>query len=209
MTTIRRISDSCLVVTDSSGATLFDPGFFSFDDGPVDLNDLGEIQRVLITHEHRDHVQPEFVRWLIDRGSDVQVCANEAVAELLAGHDIPVTTDDPSGISSEDVQHEMIPNGSTPPNRSYTIDGIMTHPGDSYGPTTSAPILALPLLTPWGSTTKSVEFARRLGPNQVVPIHDFYLSESGRAWITGMATSVLAQFDIEVVPLDWGESFSF
>ncbi len=54
-----------------------------------------------------------------------------------------------------------------------------------------------------------MEFVRRLAPKQVVPIHDFYLSESGRAWITGMAQAVLGGHGIEVVPLDWGQSYSF
>jgi hypothetical protein len=62
-------------------------------------------------------------------------------------------------------------------------------------------------MAPWGSTTASVEFARRLGPRQVVPVHDFYLSTAGRAWVTGLVKGVLAEDGIEVVPLDWGESF--
>jgi L-ascorbate metabolism protein UlaG (beta-lactamase superfamily) len=208
MTTIRRLADSCLTVTTDEGTTLVDPGFFTFDGDEVDLETIGDVQRVLITHEHGDHVKPEFVAWLLDRGSGVTVHANQAVADLLARHDIAVSTTDPPGISSEDVLHEVIPTGAAPPNRSYTIDGVLTHPGDSYQPTTAAPVLALPLLIPWGSTTKSVEFARRLGPRQVVPIHDFYLSATGRQWVTGLVKNVLAGDGIEVVPLDWNESYT-
>jgi L-ascorbate metabolism protein UlaG (beta-lactamase superfamily) len=209
MPTIRRLSDSCLLVTTDDGTTLFDPGFHTFDSGEVDLEEIGDVRRVLITHEHGDHVKPEFVKWLVDRGTDLSVHSNDAVAELLAPHDIEVVTDNPAGASSEDVTHEVIPNGSAPPNRSWTLDGVLTHPGDSYEPTITAPVLALPLLVPWGSATASVEFARRLGPRQVVPVHDFYLSESGRAWIVGMVGNVLGGDDIELVPLDWGESYSF
>ncbi len=208
MATIRRFTDSCLLVTTGDGTTLFDPGLYAFGNDLIDLETIGDVQRVLITHEHDDHVKPEFIRWLIDRGEDVQVFANQAVADILAGDDIEVSTDTPLGTSSEDVVHELIPTGAQPPNRSWTIDGLLTHPGDSYQPTTTAPVLALPLLAPWGTTTKSVEFARRLGPAQVVPIHDFYLSQSGRQWVTGLAKRVLAADGIEVVPLDWGESYS-
>ena len=208
MTTIQRLSDSCLIVTTDEGATLFDPGFHPFDSGVVDLDSIGDIQRLLITHEHGDHVKPEFVRWLIDRGEDVTVHANQAVADLLAPHDIEVVTDNPAGVSTEDVIHETLPNGTAPPNRSYTIDGVFTHPGDSYQPTLTAPVLGLPLIIPWGSATRSVQFARDLSPRQVVPIHDFYLSESGRQFIRGMIKGILAQDDIELVPLDWGESYT-
>ena len=208
MTTIRRLADSCLIVAADNGATLFDPGALAFDSDEVDLNSIGDIQRVLISHEHGDHVKPEFVRWLLDRGEDVTVLANQAVADLLAPHEIEVETATPAGLSSEDVLHEITPMGTAPPNRSFTVDGVLTHPGDSYQPTSSAPVLALPLLIPWGSTFESMEFARKLAPQQVVPIHDFYLSASGRQWITGMAKAVLAKSDIELVPLDWGESYS-
>ena len=208
MPTIRRLTDSCLIVTDDRGATLIDPGFMTFESDEIDRDTIGDIQRILITHEHGDHVSPPFVRWLIDRGEDVRVHANEAVAALLEQHDIEVSTNDPDGVTSEDVLHEMIPTGATPPNRSYTIEGLLTHPGNSYQPTLSAPVLALPLLAPWGSATASVEFARRLAPRQVVPVHDFYLSSLGRSWITGLVKSVLAADDIELIPLDWGESYT-
>ena len=208
MTTIRRLADSCLLVTTNRGTTLLDPGFLSHDGSVIDLDTIGDVQRVLITHEHGDHVHPGFVHWLIDRGRDVTVHANQAVAEMLAEEDIEVLTGDPDGVASEDVIHEMTPMGTAPPNRAFTIEDVLTHPGDSYQPTTTAQVLALPLLTPWGSTFQSMEFARSLQPQQVVPIHDFYLSESGRRWITGMAANVLGAAGIEVVPLDWGDSYT-
>lgn len=207
MATIRRLTNSCVLVDSDSGVTLFDPGFPTWESADVDLSSLGPVDRVLITHEHADHVSPEFVAWLVGRRSDVTVYANDAVAGLLAGHDVAVATGIPPGFSGEDVLHERIPTGATPPNRAWTIDGVFTHPGDSYAPTVTAPVLALPLLIPWGSTTKSVEFARRLGPQQVIPIHDFYLSASGREWIAGLARSVLAP-DIELVPLGWGDAYT-
>jgi len=206
MTTIRRLTDSCLTVTTDHGATLFDPGFHTFDSGEVDLDSIGDISRVLITHEHGDHVNPAFVQWLIDRRSDLVVHANQAVAGLLDGYGVEVITTDPAGVSSEDVLHEVIPTGAQPPNRAFTIEGVLTHPGDSYQPTRSAPVLALPLIVPWGSTTQSMDFARRLQPEQVIPIHDFYLNEGGRNFIYNLAKNVLAKAGIEVLPLRWGES---
>ena len=209
MITISRLTDSCLIVSSDDGTTLFDPGFHTWESGEFDINGIGDVQRVLITHEHGDHVSPTFVRWLIDRGDDVAVFSNDAVVAILREHGIAALTTNPAGVTSEDVMHEIIPTGAQPPNRSWTIEGILTHPGDSYQPTTSAPVLALPLLVPWGSMTQGVEFARRLAPQQVVPIHDFYTNPQGRQWATGLAKAVLAKSDIEVVPLDWGESYSF
>lgn len=208
MTTIKRLTDSCLIVTTDDGASLFDPGFHTFETDLVDLNEIGDIQRVLITHEHGDHVSPDFLSWVIDRGDDVAIYGNQNVADLLAPKGIEVSTANPPGTSSEDVLHETTPMGDAPPNRAWTIDGVLTHPGDSYGLTRSAPMLALGLLTPWGSTTKTLEFARNLSPQQAIPVHDFYLSDGGRNWINSVAKHVLAQAGIEMVTLDWGESYT-
>lgn len=208
MTTIQRLTDSCLLVTDDHGTTIIDPGFHTLQHEGLDLDSIGEVQRILVTHEHRDHVSPEFVRWLVDRGEDVRVYANSAVAELLAGHGIEASNDAPAGTTSEDVIHEVIPTGAAPPNRSWSLTGVLTHPGDSYQPTSTEPVLALSLITPWGSATDSVAFARRLSPSQVVPVHDFYLNASGREWLNGLITNVLAGDGIEMIPLDWGESYT-
>ena len=206
MTEIRRLTDSCLLVTTDDHATLFDPGFHTFQEGEFDLDSIGDVTRVLVTHEHADHVNPDFVRWLIDRKKDLVVHSNQAVADLLDKDDIAVSTDVPSGVEVEDVLHEQLPNGARPPNRAFTIEGVFTHPGDSREPTVTAPIMALPLIAPWGSVTGAVEFARKVAPQQVIMIHDFYLSEMGRARIRQMAGGVLAEEGIEMLDLDWGDS---
>jgi L-ascorbate metabolism protein UlaG (beta-lactamase superfamily) len=208
MAKIQRLTDSCLLVTTDTDATLFDPGFHTYQSGEVDLESIGDVTRVFITHEHGDHVNPEFVRWLIDRRADVEVYSNEAVAGVLAGHDIEVHTHVPEDVTVEDVLHARIPNGATPPNRAFTISGLFTHPGDSRQPTSTAPVLALPLLVPWDSATGAVDFARRLQPQQVVAIHDFYLSSYGRGWIRGMVGDVLAGDGIEMVDAGWGDTFT-
>ncbi|MGH8875133.1 MAG: hypothetical protein ACRDVM_07770, partial [Acidimicrobiia bacterium] len=142
----------------------------------------------------------------VDRRRDLTVHANQAVCDLLAGHGIEASTDNPEGVTAEDVAHETTPTGTAPPNRAFTVEGILTHPGDSYRPTTTAPVLALALMAPWGSTRHSVEFARRLRPERVIPVHDFYLSDSGRRWVAAMVENVLAEDGIELIPLGWGEA---
>lgn len=206
MATIRRLSDSCLVLATDRHITLIDPGSHTFDSGVVDLNSIGDVTRVLITHEHSDHVKPDFVRWLLDRRKALTVHTNQAVSELLRKHEIDASTDNPEGVTAEDVTHETTPSGMAPPNRAFTVEGVLTHPGDSYQPTKCAPLLAISLMAPWGSGRDSVEFARRLKPDRVVPIHDFYLSESGRRWAASSIKSVLEKDGIELIPLDWGQS---
>ena len=208
MAIIKRLTDSCLHAITDSDATLFDPGFHTFSGPDIDLDSIGDVTRVFVTHEHGDHVSPDFLKWLIDRRANLVVYSNSAVAGLLRPHDIAVETGAPDDVTVEDVLHAKIPSGAQPPNRAFTIQGLLTHPGDSREPTSTAPVLALPLIVPWDSATGAVEFARRLQPSQVVPIHDFYLNEAGRSWIRGMVKAVLAGDGIELVDIDWGGSFT-
>jgi L-ascorbate metabolism protein UlaG (beta-lactamase superfamily) len=208
MTEIRRLTDSCLLVTGDDHATMFDPGFHTYLEGVIDLDSIGDVTRVLVTHEHGDHVHPDFVKWLVGRRRDLVVFSNQAVSDLLADHGIEVSVEVPAGVGVEDVLHERLPNGSQPPNRSFTIEGVITHPGDSHQPTVTAPILALPMVAPWGSLTAAVEFARRVKPERVFMIHDFYMSDAGRARIRHMAGGVLGNDGIEVLDLDWGQSLT-
>lgn len=208
MTTIRRLTHSCVIVTDDDHSTLIDPDAFSFNSGAIELESIGDVSRVLITHEHSDHVDPDFVAWLIERHRDLVVYSNGAVGSILADRGIEVSEDVAAGTSIEDVDHEPLPNGLQPPNRSWTIEGTFTHPGDSYAPTITAPVMSLSMLAPWGSTASSVQFAKRLGPRQVIPAHDWYLSTQGRDFLPDLITGPLAESGIEFVPLGWGASFT-
>ena len=207
MATIRRLTHSCLTVTTDAGTALLDPGFPTWE--AVAIRDtIGDVQQVLLTHEHIDHVHPGFVRWLRDRGSDVVVHGNDAVAALLADEDVEVRTDVPDGLSVEDVAHGTLPDGSAPPNRVFTLEGTLTHAGDSFDLTATAPVLALPLMAPWGTVTDAVATARRLRPQVLLPIHDFYLSAEGRAFVSGIAERFLEAKGVRVHALEPGESMT-
>jgi len=207
MATIRRLTHSCLLVTGDEGAVLIDPDVFTWSSGVVDLDSIGSVERVLITHEHADHMHPDFIKWVRDRGSDVTIHGNARVQELLAAEDIVVTTDNPPGVASEDMLHGTLPNGQQPPNRAFTYAGV-THTGDSFDLTTCGDVLFLPLMVPWGATRTGVELAERLSPKQVIPAHDFYLSDGGREFIYDFAGGAIAAGGIEFIPLGYGESYT-
>ena len=79
---------------------------------------------------------------------------------------------------------------------------MFAHPGDSYSFDATPPVLALPFLAPWGSTTEAVTLAKGLKPRYVVPIHDWYLEERGKGWLYTMAERALAEEGITLLRLD-------
>ncbi len=207
MPTIRRLTHSCLLVAADEGTVLLDPDVFTWTSGVVDLDSVGDVQRVLITHEHADHMHPEFIKWVRDRGTDVTIHANSRVQELLAAEDIETTTANPAGVTSEDNLHGTLPNGQQPPNRAFTYANV-THTGDSFDLAACGDVLFLPLMVPWGAPRTGVELVERLGPKQVIPAHDFYLSDGGRAFIYEFVGGAIAEGGVEFVPLAYGDSYT-
>jgi hypothetical protein len=152
-------------------------------------------------------MHPEFINWLQDRRADVTIHANARVQDLLAAEEIEVTTDDPAGVTSEDNLHGTLPNGMQPPNRAFTYAGV-THTGDSFDLAECGDVLFLPLIVPWGAARSGVELVERLGPKQVIPAHDFYLSDGGRELIYGLVGGPIAATGVEFVPLAYGDSYA-
>jgi hypothetical protein len=76
-------------------------------------------------------------------------------------------------------------------------------PGDTFDLAARGDVLFLPLMVPWGAARTGVELVGRLGPKQVIPAHDFYLSDGGRAFIEvvgGAFGGAIAARGVEFVP---------
>ncbi|NNC76155.1 MAG: MBL fold metallo-hydrolase, partial [Acidimicrobiia bacterium] len=151
MTRITRIIDSCVLVDLDGLVTLIDPGKFAWDWEDVDVNDIGKVDRILVTHAHADHFHLPFVQWLTDRFS-APIQSTAEVVTSLADAGIDATTEPFDGVVVTEAAHEPIPVGpDVPANIAFDIGGAFTHPGDSYKLERSERILALPMSPPWGS----------------------------------------------------------
>lgn len=59
--------------------------------------------------------------------------------------------------------------------------GIFLNPGDSFAKDLDAkagtPVLALPIMAPWNTELEVAEFAQRMQPRRIIPIHDGYAKD--------------------------------
>ena len=105
------------------------------------------VDRILITHEHADHVSVDFVRGALERSNDAAVETTPALQAILAAHDVEAVTE---GTPQFAAPHERIPTGPGPQNTGFHIAGALSHPGDSHSFAETMPILAMPFAAPWG-----------------------------------------------------------
>jgi L-ascorbate metabolism protein UlaG (beta-lactamase superfamily) len=200
---LTKLVHACLLVETGGLRVLIDPGTFSWQDERLDPSMVEGVDRVLITHEHADHISVEFLRAALERSNDAVVETTPALKEQLAGHGIAAVTD---GTPQFAAPHERIPMGPGPQNVGFHVGGVVSHPGDSHSFVETMPILAMPFVAPWGSLTGGTDRARLTKPRYVIPIHDWFLSEGGRTVMYRLARTALAEDGIELVEVGDFES---
>ncbi len=184
---ITRMGHAALLIEAAETRILIDPGVLSAD-AAFDLEDLDGI---VATHQHPDHLDHDRIGRLLERNENATLLCDPETAELVESSDWTVHTHDDEtlvgGLTVLGVgaQHaEIVPTLPRVANTGILVsaDGEPTlfHPGDSYE---LAPggvdVLALPLSAPWTKVAETVEFAQRVSPGMLFPVHDAGLSEWG------------------------------
>ncbi|MEP6632218.1 MAG: MBL fold metallo-hydrolase [Lapillicoccus sp.] len=187
---VTHLGHSCLFVELAEVRVLVDPGTFS-----TGFEDLRDLDAVVVTHQHADHLDQGRVAALLAANRQAAVYADPESAPLLAGpntdvvttvagqaHRVGAATLTPVG-ALHAVNHAGVPR-CTNVGVVLSADGEPTlyHPGDAYdGEPGAVDILAMPVSAPWAKVSESIDAVRRLAPRSIIPIHDALLSPTGRA----------------------------
>lgn len=206
---ITKFGQCCLLIEVSGKRILTDPGRFS-----VAQNDVTNIDLVLITHEHADHLHSESLQTILKNNPQAQVITNESVGKILADLEIPyvvlveTTPTKCCGVALEafDGKHaEIFEEYGQVQNTGFFIAEQLFYPGDSYiEPGKLVPVLALPVAGPWCKLSDAVGYAIRVNPGQAFPVHDAILNSDGIALTHGLFESQLKSHGIEFVPMKDG-----
>jgi L-ascorbate metabolism protein UlaG (beta-lactamase superfamily) len=186
---VRKFLHSCLLVEKGEDSVLFDPGKFSFMDGGPKPADFTDLNAIVITHSHPDHMDSEAIRALVEQNRDAIIYGNSGIVKALGEKGLMVELFE-SGtkqigefkIDAYEARHEKIVSGQIPPNTAYLVDDQLLNPGDSYAFSLDAlrgkfNVLALPTMAPWTNELETLGFASRMNAKRVIPIHDGYVKD--------------------------------
>ncbi len=208
---VTKLGHCCLLLEESGVRILTDPGILS-----TAQNDLKNIDIVLITHEHSDHLHVESLVEVLSHNPHATVITNTAVHKILHEKQIAakIITEGMhtqiKGISFEGfgTQHaEMHHSMPRVENTGYLIHNHLFYPGDAFTvPTKPVRVLALPVAGPWMKISEAIEYALTVKPHVCFPVHDGVLAAQIRSRMGMFPASVLGTSGIKMVPLDDGHS---
>jgi L-ascorbate metabolism protein UlaG (beta-lactamase superfamily) len=187
---ITHLGHSCLLVEAGGARILIDPGAFT-----PGFEELTDLDAVLVTHQHADHVDLQRMPVLLTANPRAQVRAEEqAAAELKkagvdavplqVGGEIRIGAALVTGVGGIHAEiHADLPRVG---NVGLLVaeDGGPTlfQPGDAYEAVPAGvDVLAVPLSAPWAKFSETADFVRAVRPGRLFPIHEAVLSAVGRA----------------------------
>lgn len=214
---ITHLGHASLLVEIADVRILLDPGGWS-----PGAHEQRDVDAVLVTHQHPDHLDQERFPELLKANPRAQVLADPDTAKLLQDSGFDVVAFGPgdrAGVGSATVAgvgelhaliHEDIPRIHNTGMR-ISADGEPTffHPGDALdAEPAGVEVLAFPLNAPWQRSREMTAFLRRIAAPHAIPIHDALLSRVGRALYLGQAGN-LGSRDTRIHDLAGGEPREF
>ena len=174
---ITKFGHNCLLIEEGELRVLTDPG--SWNEAP----DVENLDCVLITHEHGDHLDIDQLKGVLAKNKDARVISHAAVVAILSEAGIAceeiadgeVLTIKNVRIQSVGTKHAYF-YGDTPKiqNTGYFIGEKLFVTGDALHdfPDEPVEILALPCGGPWMRMSEAIDYAKKVNPKVVIPVHD-------------------------------------
>ena len=192
---VTHLGHSCLLLQYDDARILVDPGNLSWG-----FEDLTDLDAIMVTHQHPDHLDPERVPALVRANPGASLIVEPEVAARLRGSDdSSLGSLEPRVLAAgghvtigsvlveadggkHAIIHQDLPRvGNVGLLLRAEGEPTLFHPGDSLEAIpTGVEVLAVPVSAPWCAAKETIEFVRAVKAPRAIPIHDQVVSPKGR-----------------------------
>lgn len=174
---ITKLGHCCLIIEINGVRFLTDPGAYT-----TTQNEVKNIDYIVISHEHTDHLHIESLKIVLRNNSKAQVISNASVGKMIEKESIPYIKLSHGenmnvggvGIAGHGLKHAPIfRDYEQVENTGYLFDNKLFYPGDAfYKPDCPVDILAFPVSGPWCNISDAMNYVLDVKPRIAFTIHD-------------------------------------
>ena len=202
---LTKYEHACFVVEKDGKSVVVDPGELTTDFVMPD-----DVVAVVVTHEHRDHLDTDQLTTIADANPKVVIIGPADVTAKLKNFETRTVhggdnfTIDGIELEFYGGKHAAIhPSWPLAQNVGVMIDERVYYPGDSFTiPEKSVDTLALPIGAPWLKVSEAVDFMTAVAPRFAFPTHDAVLSHDGQGFSDATVAKFAEAADIEYRRID-------
>lgn len=210
---ITKLGHCCLLIEENGLRILTDPGSYTVEE----QKNIKNIDVVLITHDHADHLHIESLKTIIKNNPESKIFTNQDTSKVLEKEGIvfKIIGDQQSaevnnvlieGFGS--FHAEMYRDIPQTANTGYFIADKFFYPGDAFTiPNRPVEILAVPTAGPWMKLSEGIEYAISVKPKKCFPVHDGILKNISST--NRIPAQILLPLGIEFIIPELGKEMIF
>jgi L-ascorbate metabolism protein UlaG (beta-lactamase superfamily) len=203
---ITKFEHACFVVEDGGQSLIVDPGSWT-----TNLEVPENVVGIVITHEHQDHLNKDWVKAIFAKNPEAILVAHEEVTVQLDDFKTePAVANEGMKVGDFELEFfggdhaHIFKDKPVCANLGVLINGKLYYPGDSFAlpEDREVAVLAVPVAAPWLKFSEVAEFVPAIKAKQAFPTHDAILSDAGKQLADKMVGGVCQNAGTEYRRID-------